>query len=149
MLGSENEQTRPVSAGRNSLVSATLDVRGFPGLLTRPLRQAREQDRELGLTTRIRLGQDCFETLPDGFDAESLIIGNFVKIAPAGKADCDSCLRWRETESLPQNFFSRFALFVRIYQHNYALGLMLEIGGCSPATPIAVGCLLGISPTFP
>src|SRR5262249_44198366 len=54
-------------------------------LLSRPLRYTREQHRELGLTTRIRLGQDRFETLPDGFDAEPLIIGNFVKIAPAGK----------------------------------------------------------------
>jgi hypothetical protein len=45
-------------------------------LLPRSLRQTCEQHRELGLTTRIRLGQDRFETLPDGFDAQPLIIGN-------------------------------------------------------------------------
>jgi hypothetical protein len=74
-------------------------------LLSRPLRYTREQHRELGLTTRIRLGQDRFETLPDGFDAEPLIIGSFVKIAPAGKADCDSCFHRRKTEPFPQDVF--------------------------------------------
>jgi hypothetical protein len=91
--------------------------------MARPLRQTREQHRELGLTTRIRLGQDRFETLPDGFDVEPLIISNFVKIAPAGKADCDSCFRRREAEPFPQDVFRRFALFVRIYQHHHGFGL--------------------------
>src|SRR5262245_20394167 len=59
------------------------------GVHVRLLRHAREQDCELGLTIRIRLRQDCLEMLAYGSDADFLFIGNFLEIAPTGKADCD------------------------------------------------------------
>src|SRR5262249_18354752 len=69
----------------------------------RLLRHAREQDRELGLAIRIRLRQDRLEMLADGSDADILFIRNFLEIAPAGKADCDSRFRRREAECLAQD----------------------------------------------
>jgi hypothetical protein len=93
-------------------------------LLLRLLCQAREQDREFGLAARIRFRQDHFKIRPDGFDTDPLVFGNFSKIPPAGKADCDSRLRRREAERLPQDGFRRFAVLSKIYEHDYGLGAM-------------------------